>query len=41
MWKELCYRMIDCGINYFKDFIQPNFKFKIPNADGVYTKSDR
>jgi lysyl-tRNA synthetase class 1 len=23
--------MILCGINYFKDFIQPNLKFKIPN----------
>ena len=26
-------RMIHCGINYFKDFIQPNLKFKIPNSD--------
>ena len=26
-------RMISCGINYFKDFIQPNLKFKIPNSD--------
>jgi len=26
-------RMILCGINYFKDFIQPNLKFKIPNSD--------
>ena len=25
-------RMIHCGINYFKDFIQPNLKFKIPNS---------
>ena len=26
-------RMIQCGINYFKDFIKPNLKFKIPNND--------
>ena len=26
-------RMINCGINYFKDFIQPNLKFKTPNPN--------
>ena len=31
--KDYIYRMIDCGINYFRDFIQPNLKFKIPNPD--------
>ena len=25
--------MIDCGINYFRDFIQPNLNFKIPNSE--------
>ena len=31
--EDLINRMIDCGINYFKDFIQPNLKFKIPNSE--------
>ena len=30
---ELKKLMIDCGINYFRDFIQPNLKFKIPNSE--------
>ena len=30
---DLINRMIDCGINYFKDFIQPNLNFKIPNSE--------
>ena len=30
---DLINRMIDCGINYFRDFIQPNLNFKIPNSE--------
>ncbi len=30
---DLINRMIDCGINYFRDFIKPNLNFKIPNSE--------
>ena len=29
---DLINRMIDCCINYFRDFIQPNLNFKIPKC---------